>query len=353
MTISEKDNLEYFLLRNYKVMSLITRGILLRADLEAIEKIQKNEWFVKFEEAELEKSKRMTIGMVQADIIAKMMMYVEDFAIISEGLLRETSYYELLDQKINPNTKEEEDIGKIIKSFFEKIDNLSENDLQKILSYGEPEDYTKDLTELELLKKSLAKELEEFKRVVQLISNFGKEHHPYFRRYKHAGFPFNPGLPIIQPLPDYAKQFDFISIVYVNKNPFEEPKIIPYSDKVKESYHIIIHGLQQRLQDLVTNRMAFIQRGKKIPPIPWRSAPYFTPEEMKILDKILSQYNKDNPPVNTEFKINYQIRNLDSWYAHLDEFIKTCSKTKQMDEEFAKKTNYKYLDEKDKQNFKK
>lgn len=349
MSFTNEENREYYLLKTYKDISLLTRGILLRSNFDSIEKIQKNEWLVHFSEDELEKSKRMTIGMIQSDIIAKIMMYIEDFAIISEGLLRETDYYVLLDQKINPITQKEEDVGKIIQHFFEKMHSLTVEELKKILSYGDPEDYTENKHEIILLQKGLSKELEEFKRVVSLISDFGKEHHPYFRRYKHAGFPCYLGMPLVDSLPDYTKSFDFISLVCINEDLFNEPKIIPYSEKVNESYKIIIHGLQQILQDVLKNRIAFLQRGKKLPSIPWRTLLFFSNEEMTILENILQKYDKNNPPIKTTVQANYQVKNSESWYANLDEFLNECKKTFETDKDFAKKTNYRYLDEKDKE----
>ena len=139
-------------------------------------------------------------------------------------------------------------------------------------------------------------------------------------------------------MPEYTKKFDFISIVFVNEDPFNKPFLLPYSNKVKEGYHIIIHGIQQILQDVVTNRKASIQRNKSIPPIPWRTAPFFSKEEIKKFEVILQKFDTKHPPKNTEFSINIIATEDYPWYSKLDDFLEECKKTKDMDTEFQKKT---------------
>lgn len=343
MELDEQTNLEYVLLRNYGELTLPTRGILLKMNFDAIEKIENDSWFIQYSGPDVKKSKRMVISMMQIEIISKIMMYIEDFAIIAQSLLRGTNHYKLLDQKKNPNTGEKEDVGDIVSEFFSKLNSLTNDEVCKILSYGQPDEFNLDYELVQMLKTSREKEVNEFKRVVQLIGDFGKEHHPSFHRYKHAGLPMAPGLRIIEPLPEYVKKFDFITVVYTSKDPFDEPKIIPYSKEVIEAYKIMIQGIQKMLNEIVTNRKAFIQREKPLPPIPWKTGPEFSPDEIKKYESILPEYDKLHPTVNTDFVMNVKIKNADTWYAKLEDYLAECKKIYQMDAKFAEKTDYRYF----------
>jgi hypothetical protein len=74
-------------------------------------------------------------GMLQIDIIAKIMMYIEDLIILLEGI-RETegNYYKLLDRE----TKDDLDLGTRIGQFFNNKDKFTTEEWRKMLSYLNP-----------------------------------------------------------------------------------------------------------------------------------------------------------------------------------------------------------------------
>ncbi|MDH3313002.1 MAG: hypothetical protein OEM28_07635 [Nitrosopumilus sp.] len=180
------NDLEYILLRNYLELTNTSRGLLLRMDFDALEKIESNTWFHKFEGEDIEKGKRIVKSIIQQEIIAKIMIYIEDLAIISESLSRGVNYYTLLDKKETPEGIQ--DVGDILKEFFESIDKLSQKDFSKIMSLGNPEGYAINGEEKQLLEKALEFEKEEYTKTFKKLKDFGTEHHAVFRRYKHAGF---------------------------------------------------------------------------------------------------------------------------------------------------------------------
>ena len=186
------------------------------------------------------------------------------------------------------------------------LEHLSENDFAKIMSFGDPQDYAEDNEEKQLLEKALKFEKEEFLKLFKKINDFGIEHHKVFRRYKHAGFPMIPGFPTSEPLPDYLKAFECVSLVFVNKNPLNEPRVVPFSDNVIKMYGIMIASIQNILADVVNNKILELKQRKKRPPICWHTAPKFSSEERKKLTAILRRHDESNPKTNINFRIKPQ-----------------------------------------------
>lgn len=333
MSLNSKITQEYFLLRNYKEYAFTARSMLLRMDFEAIERIDKSDWIVPFDKPDSEEAKKMIKSTIQLEIISKIMLFIEDLAIISESLRRGISYYDLLPQSSEPR----EDIGKIIDQFFTKIDSISNEEIRKILSYSNPEAYALDYDSITLLKRAAEEDVKEFRRVLKQIGDFGKQHHPIFRRYKHAGFPFNPSVPMRQELPDFMKKFDSLSVTYINADPFDNPKIIPYSKTALEGYFILILGIQRLLTEIVNNRISSIERQiEGIPPLASFTAPFFKIDEMKRLAKIHEELDKQFPSENPNLKLKMSSDFVDysDWYSELDRFIAECKDRDKIDKIF-------------------
>lgn len=325
-------NLEYILLSNYLKFTNTSRGLLLRMNFDALERIKTNTWFYKFEGENIDAETIMVKSMIQHEIIAKIMIYIEDLAIISESLLRGVSYYALLDEK--ETSEETSDVGDMLEKFFKNIEHLSENDFAKIMSLGDPKDYAENDDEEQLLKKALKFEKEEFLKVFKKINDFGIEHHKVFRRYKHAGFPMIPGFPTPKPLPDYLKTFEFVSFVFVNKNPLNEPRILPFSDNVIKMYGIMIAGIQSILTNVINNKISKLKQRKKRPPICWHTAFKFSLKEREKFETMLQRHNESNPPININFHINPKTTKRSKWYSNLDNLLEECEQIKKDNDEY-------------------
>ena len=302
-------------------------------NFDALERIKSNTWFHKFEGENID-AETMVKSMIQHEIIAKIMIYIEDLAIISESLLRGVNYYTLLDEE--ETSEETSDVGDIMKKFFKNIEHLSENDFTKIMSFGDPQDYAKDNEEKQLLEKALKFEKEEFLKIFKKINDFGIEHHKVFRRYKHAGFPMIPGFPTSEPLPDYLKAFEFVSLVFVNKNPLDEPRILPFSDNVIKMYGIMIAGIQSILSDVINNKIFELKQRKKRPPVCWHTALKFSFEERKKFETILQRHNESNPLININFHINPKTAKRSEWYSNLDNLLEECEQIKKDNDKYAR-----------------
>ena len=306
-------------------------------DFDALEKIQSNTWFYKFEGSNIDEEMTLVKSIIQLEIIAKIMIYVEDLAIISESLLKGVSYYTLLDKKETPEGVQ--DVSDIVQKIFEKMEHLSKNDFAKIMSFGNPEDYAENNEEKQLLEEALEFEKDEFLKLFKKIKDFADEHHAVFRRYKHAGFPMVPGLRFTKSLPGYLKFFNSTSLVFVNEDPFYNPKVLPFSDKVIEMYSNIIGDIQAALTDIIHNKLHEIRRRKKLPPICYHANFTFLPEQHKKFKTIFQRYDESNPATNIKFDMNVRTTEKNEWYSNLDNLLEECDKIKKINEEYERLLN--------------
>jgi hypothetical protein len=177
MALDEKTGLEYMLLRNYQENGLIGRGFLLRIPFVILKQIEEDKWDFKIDQNE----KPKFTSFIQIDIISKIMMYIEDLAILSESFMLQRNFYDLVYSS--------EDLGEVIGSFFEKINYISDEEIYKIMSYAAPSQINLDGESTKILNKHLKSIVNEIRRILREIGEFGTTHHPLFKRFKHAGMP--------------------------------------------------------------------------------------------------------------------------------------------------------------------
>lgn len=246
MNLDEKTELEYLLLRNYKENGIIGRDYLLTIPFVALEQVEEDKWYIKIDENENSKFKRF----IQIDIISKIMMYIEDLAILSESLLLQCNFYDLLDCM---------DIGKMTGRFFEKINRISDEQIYKIMSYATPNQIKLDDKSIIIYDKHLHSNVKEVKRILREIGDFGSNNHTLYKRFKHAGIPIFNG-NISYSTAGFLRDFEFVSMIPFGPNPLSDIVPIPFSKQALDGYHIIIRGLQLILGDIVQNRIICIQR---------------------------------------------------------------------------------------------
>lgn len=250
---------EYFLLRNYLEYGLIARGNLLNLTDTALDLFNNNSLLLKvrgkitrmqFNKSDQDKLR----STLQLDIITKIMMYVEDFIILAESFRQKRNFYDII-----TSDDPKDDIGNLLKTFFDSIENLSEAELKKMLSYGD--ETLLDLSENEktVLNKILQGNMREFRRILIELRDFSRTHHPIWKRYKHAGFPYVPGLAT-QTGNEFLKQFPFTFVVFTGKDPLKDNLTIPYSDDVIEGYRIIFDSLQNLILDLLSAKIGSLER---------------------------------------------------------------------------------------------
>ena len=126
---------------------------------------------------------------LQIDIISKMMMYSEDIAVFSTAFLNNTLFYEMLDTKENTEPSKD-DLGYKIKSFYESVDTLSREQIYKIMCYMSEVEVNSASIDSELKKliiRNMRANANSVRRILSLLGAFGRTHHPFFKRFKHAG----------------------------------------------------------------------------------------------------------------------------------------------------------------------
>src|SRR5689334_12610966 len=87
-------NREYVLLNNY-LENIIARGFLIRVPFYALEQIENNSWYKQISDEEKPKVR----SIMQVDIVSKILMYIEDLAILAESFSLDRDFYELLTDK--------------------------------------------------------------------------------------------------------------------------------------------------------------------------------------------------------------------------------------------------------------
>jgi len=318
--IEEKQNV--ILLNNYLLYSLPARGILLKILLKSLHQINKDRKFefnnrTNYFTSDETQSIR---GFIQIDLVAKIMMYIEDLVILLEAnVLPQGNFYQLLDKK-------EPDVGERITTFFNKLATLTLEDCQKMLAYKRTDDQT---------NKSIVKLIETnisiFKKILNTIRNFRNAHAQIYRRYKHAGFPILPGYIPLKPYGKTAKRFESYCLVFSEDDPFKRVSPLPYSSDVIRSYTILIQGLQMLLTDIVRNKLESIKRQTEgiIPPYYYAAPGTFSPtEQSEIVSELYKFYKQHHPHAQLQF-MDLPISPTDNeklWYAKLDEYFEEWGK---------------------------
>jgi len=125
------------------------------------------------------------IAVSQLAAVANIMMLIEDLAIIFHSIKNgEIDYYKYLD------AKGDDELGSVIGKFFDDMDNLSDQEICKILSFANLDSFEfLDTKEKEILAQIIINIITQIRKFFSKLILFRHNHIKIFRRYKHAGFP--------------------------------------------------------------------------------------------------------------------------------------------------------------------
>jgi hypothetical protein len=162
--LDSKRQREYLLLRTYEE-NIDTRGVLLRMPFVALEQIENNTWGnIKFSNDE----KVRLRSIIQVDIISKIMMYIEDLAVLSESFIQNRDFYEILvDENIN--------IGRLTGDFIRDVTSFSDESIFKIMNYAQPDRISADKESVKLLNKLLEYHVKKTRNNLSQVANFSSE----------------------------------------------------------------------------------------------------------------------------------------------------------------------------------
>ncbi|HYA84525.1 MAG TPA: hypothetical protein VEH06_13925 [Candidatus Bathyarchaeia archaeon] len=309
------------LLENYIEDGVKTRKWLLELMFQTLDKINNEHGPPTNLADKLDLSNRR--GIVQIDIIAKLMMYIEDLIIILEANKKlDGNYYKVLDEKTP-------DLGERVTQFIESIDGLSTEDYRKMLCYENPRNFGLDDSKTQILEKLTEWNTKELKEFLPQVRKFRKTHAQIFRRYKHAGLPIRTGLLLVDDqIPYTYKRFDSCAAVFAGPQPMNDIIILPYSTEVIQGYRHFATGVETFIYEAVENKIICLER-KIDGGIPSRVSSYFSEnplsEKEKIELKAISEILNNRYPSwrsGTEVRIHQaQLNSTLAWYVELDSFL--------------------------------
>ena len=314
-------NFEYEVFKHYYHKGIFARnGIVIHLIDRLRENLQKENRITQHQEIGLNDNE--VVAVLQLAIIAHIMMFIEDLAVICQSIKDgKIGYYNFLDKS------GDEDLGNFIRKFYEEIKNASNLDLSKILSFTDLDsfEFVKD-DEKEIVSKIINQMLEKTKIFFNKIILFRENHITIFRRYKHAGFP----ILLAQPLPtpsDLYKNFESVSLGLTSRDKLgKEITVIPYSSKAIDSYENLQKDIFAFFGTIITYKFICYERNVSglIPTSKSLFGLKLLPSEIAILDEIWKRFESKH---SLEGRGETQI-GLDSmteflhWYVYLEKNVK-------------------------------
>lgn len=314
-------NFEYEVFKHYYHKGIFARaGIITHLIAHLRENLQKENRMTQHQEIGLNDNE--VVAVCQLAIIAHIMMFIEDLAVICQSIKDgKIEYYNFLDKS------GDEDLGNFIRKFYEETKNATDQDLAKILSFSNLDsfEFVKD-NEKEIVSKIIKQMLEKTRIFFDKVILFRENHIKIFRRYKHAGFP----ILLAQPMPtpsDLYKNFESVSLGLTSRGKLgEELTAIPYSSKTIDSYENLEKDIFAFFGTLITYK--FICYERNVDGLTPNSKSLFglklSISEIAILDEIWKRFESKHP---LEGRNKTQI-GLDSmteflhWYVDLEKNAK-------------------------------
>lgn len=284
---------EYVMLRMYEE-NIVKRGFLLRIPFVTLDQIENDSW--RYPISNEEKPEVRT--MIQIEIISKIMMYIEDFAVLAQSRMWQRSYYSFL-------TNKSIDLGSMVGDFIKRLDHLSYDEICKVMSYLNA---TGSGSYDELLRKHIDYHVNKMKNKLKEIKDFSSEaHHGIYKRFKHAGMPIISGCPVQFAVSDPLRQFDSFNIVSMGLDPLKDIIIVPYSSRVVHKYEIFIETLQEVLRELVSNRRIFLERDiQRMIPIQYNKD-LFSSQEVESMKARIDHFYSNYPIKRRPSPINIDL----------------------------------------------
>lgn len=313
---SEKEMETYLLLKNYLENGQTSRSLLFDLSLETLQKVSKDKIIdaagVKL--ALTDDNLLRVRGILQVDIIGRLMMYIEDLLVICESMrTTQGNFYDILES--------EKDLGDVIRDFILQIEEFTDDDYRKILSYLDPKEIPDNAGRM-IIGRLIQNNINSFKRFFDELLKFSKAHHPIFKRYKHAGIPIRQNPAALNVSSKTLSKFDSAVVVFTGKNPLKDISLLPYSTHVIEEYKKLSDELEKWMFNMVENRVSCIERN--IPgTIPLEAYGTFNlePFEREIMESVLLQHYGKYPIIvrRSVFTPNAIIKKQEfEWYENLE-----------------------------------
>ena len=299
---------EYILLKAMNE-NVIARGFLLRIDFDSLKQIEDNSWTFKISDDE----KPIVRNYIQIDIISKILMYSEDLVVLGESFRRGKEFYS---EFLEPSAR---DLGEAIKDFFKSIEDLTNDDILKMMCWIDMESIISDTKLAKSIRKIQSYNITNMSNLLRELKDFGNSHHIVYKRFKHGG------MPIISPAQQLAPQtgtlalFDTFSIVSEREDPMLDVRVIPFSNEILKRYEVLIEKIQKILLEMIDNRIRCIQREIKCVFFKSYNNDEVSHEDAEQIDEQILAYYNNHPPTFVPKEVNYDIGHVDNkkdlkWY---------------------------------------
>jgi len=310
-------NFEYEVFKHYYHKGIFARaGIITHLIAHLRENLQKENRITQHQEVGLNDNE--VVAVLQLAIIAHIMMFIEDLAVICQSIKDgKIEYYNFLDKS------GDEDLGNFIRKFYEETKNATDQDLAKILSLTDLDSFEFILNgeEKQTVSRIIQQMLEKTRIFFDKVILFRENHIEVFRRYKHAGFPILLAQPM--PTPSEYKKFESVSLGLTSRGRLgEELTAIPYSSKAIDSYENLEKDIFAFFGTVITFKMLCYERNVDglIPNSKSLFGLKLTYSEISILDKIWGRFELKHPfegEKTTQIGVKSMMEFL-HWYVDLD-----------------------------------
>jgi hypothetical protein len=230
--------LENEMLEVYK-KNLDVRIFLLNIDFTVL---KSHDYFDQSEFIDFIKYKEEHRVFVQLQIISKIKMMIEDFAVLSMSFIGKCNFYEILTSK--------EDMGPKIGEFIQKLADVKYDMIFEIMSWIRVEnlgDTKINSIDFDLMCKYIGAQAAILQQQLEKIADFSNYHHPAFKRFKHGGMPIFTNFRI-------NSNFESISLVSKEKDFFNDLSLIPYHNSFFKMYMQFAYDLGDIILEMIENK---------------------------------------------------------------------------------------------------
>ena len=319
--MNKTSDFEYFVLNHYLKKGTFVRNGIIQQLIDDLRKMELKENYCSIPQ-EYGLNHDEVISSLQIAIISHIMMFIEDLAVISKAISEgKIDYYDYLDKS------GDDDLGIVIRKFYENICAVSDETFEKLLSFTDLSNFEFGTTEeKEIIGKIMKKMIERVKIFFNKIIFFRENHIKIFRRYKHAGFP----ILLIQKIPEVMAKypdFKFVSVGLTSRENIDEELIpIPYSNKAIESYENIKNDIFSFFGFVLHAKLICLEREVSglIPHTSHTMTIELSNIEKQTLEKVWKKFEIQHPrdlegqPSVTVFTTSKILK----WYTEIDNSIK-------------------------------
>ena len=141
-----------------------------------------------------------------------------------------------------------------------------DKEICKILNFPDIENIEIFKDCIVLMEKYLKPHIDSFRTMLKGIGKFSSSTRSIYKRFKHAGMPIIPSIPVISIMQKSSvlEKFERINVIPIGNDPFIDIKLIPFSIEILDRYKELANHLQAILNGMITNKIICIERNMPV-----------------------------------------------------------------------------------------